>query len=484
MSHRGGVLGWPEPLPPAAKYAFVYLFAQAEFGLLCPVSVTDTSTHLLRRFGDDALRERLVPRMLEQDLEALWKGTQFITEKAGGSDVGALETVARRDGEAWRLYGEKWFCSHADADVALLLARPEGAPAGTRGLALFAMPWRTDDGRRNAYRIARLKDKLGTRSMASGEILLEGALAWPVGALDRGFKQMLEQVNLSRLSHGVRAAGLMRRCLNEARVVARHRRVFGRALIELPLLRRQLLKLLLPTEQALSMAFFAAEAMGAANAGAANGGDAHAARRLRMLTPLLKLRACRDNLRVASGAMEVRGGNGYIEDWVNARLVRDSQLGVIWEGTSNIVALDAIQRAVGRERAHEALAESLRERLSAAPELPPTLRGALDDALGRALAFAEDAARGADGEPRVRQAAAGLYNAASAILLAWEGARSGAAGGDARRLLLARLVLAHRLAPHDPLAPTPQPWQAEAEALLLDDAPVPLAQAQQVVSQR
>ena len=109
-----------------------------------------------------------------------------------------------------------------------MLARPEGAPEGTRGLALFALPRRLEDGSRNSYRIVRLKDKLGTRSMASGEIRLEGAVAYPVGRLDQGLKQMMDQVNLSRLSHGVRAAAMMRRCVNEALAVARHRVAFGK----------------------------------------------------------------------------------------------------------------------------------------------------------------------------------------------------------------------------------------------------------------
>lgn len=247
--------------------------------------------------------------MLSPDLPTLWKGTQFMTEKAGGSDVGAIETIARHTDGAWHLHGEKWFCSHADADVALLLARPEGAASGTRGLGLFAMPRRLEDGSRNAYRVVRLKEKLGTRSMASGEIRLEGAFAWLVGRVDAGIKQMLEQVNLSRLSHGVRAAAMMRRCVNEALTVARHRAAFGREIIDYPLMRRQLMKLIVPTEQALSMAMAAADAMGRAQAG-----SAEAERELRILTPLLKLRACRDNIGVATGAMEVRGGNGYIED--------------------------------------------------------------------------------------------------------------------------------------------------------------------------
>src|SRR6202030_2600009 len=211
MSHRRGALGMDRPLPAVAKYALQYLFVQAEFGLMCPISVTDTSIHLIRKFASAELQDYLLPKMLSGDVATMWKGTQFMTEKAGGSDVGAIETVARQENGSWRLHGEKWFCSHADADVALLLARPEGAAKGTGGLALFAMPRRCRDGRRNVYRIVRLKDRLGTRSMASGEIRLEGAQAYLLGERENGFKQMLDQVNLSRLSHGVRAAALMPR---------------------------------------------------------------------------------------------------------------------------------------------------------------------------------------------------------------------------------------------------------------------------------
>src|SRR4029078_12859918 len=136
MSHRAGTLGMNRPLPAVAKYALQYLFVQAEFGLMCPISVTDTSIHLIRKFASPELRDYLLPKMLSGDLATMWKGTQFMTEKAGGSDIRRVETVARNEGGTWRLHSEKCFCSHADADVALILARPEGAPAGTKGLAL------------------------------------------------------------------------------------------------------------------------------------------------------------------------------------------------------------------------------------------------------------------------------------------------------------------------------------------------------------
>jgi hypothetical protein len=295
-----------------------------------------------------------------------------------------------------------------------------------------------------------------------------------VGDVSRGFKQMMEQVNLSRLSHGVRAAAMMRRCLNEALAAARGRSAFGQRVVEHPLMRRQLMKLMVPTEQALSMALFTADAMGRANAG-----SAEAELLLRLLTPLLKFRACRDNIAVATGAMEARGGNGYIEEWVTARLVRDAHIGVLWEGTSNIIALDAIGRAVGKAGAHRALAQRLSERLAQAPGVPAEHRARLGTALDRAIGFAETVARDPAAEPLSSKAATALYNAVSAVLLAYEGVQD---ARDARRLLLSRMVLEHRLSADDPLALRDAQWEAPAIDLLLADAPVPLADAQALVA--
>jgi alkylation response protein AidB-like acyl-CoA dehydrogenase len=468
MSHRAGTLDMDRPLPAVAKYALQYLFVQAEFGLMCPISVTDTSIHLIRKFASAELKDYLLPKMLSADAATQWKGTQFMTERAGGSDVGAIETTASCEDGVWRLYGDKWFCSHADADVALLLARPEGAPPGTKGLALFALPRRLEDGRRNTYRIVRLKDKLGTRSMASGEIRLEGAVAYLVGEADQGLKQMMEQVNLSRLSHGVRAAAMMRRCVNEAMVCARSRVAFGETIIEYPLLRRQLLKIAVPSEQALSMFLFAADAMDRANAG-----SKEAESTLRILTPLLKFRACRDNIPVATGAMEVRGGNGYIEEWVQPRLVRDAHIGVLWEGTSNINALDIVTRAVGKSRAHRTLAGELQKLLDAATPIPAAFRNRLRVALERTLVFAERVAAEPALEASARQAASGLYHVTSSILMIREAAQPEA---DARRALYARFVLEHRLSAQDPLEPSPGDWEREAAEIIFSERQVALAE--------
>ena len=474
MSRRPGVLGWKDKVPALAKYVFQYLFVQSEFGLMCPVSVTDTSALLIDRYADEATKAKILPRMLSQNMDEILKSAQFMTEKTGGSDVGNIELEARFEDGEWRLYGDKWFCSCADGDIALLLARPQGAVEGSAGLALFALPRRLDDGSRNRYRIVRLKEKLGSKSMASGEIVFEGAVAWPLGKVgagrNHGLKQMMDQVNMSRLSHGVRAAAMMRRCLNEAFAVARNRQAFGETIIDKPLLRRQLVKLMVPTEQALSMALFTARQLELSEAG-----DKAAENVLRILTPLVKFRTCRDNIRVATGAMEVRGGNGYIEDWVNAKLVRDAHLGVLWEGTSNINALDVTTRAIAKVGAHKALGETLDDIAGNTPEIPGQFRGALRNTAERAVAMAEQIAT-SDNETLARKASDALYHVASAVLLASEGARLGAAGGDARRLVLARMVLDHKLRPQDPLASNED--DSAAVDALLDDAPVSLETAQ------
>jgi len=471
LSHEPGVLGWPGKLPPLAKYAFNYLFVQAEFGLLCPVNLTESAAVLLDRFGDATLKARYLAGMRSQDPDLLLRAAQFMTEKAGGSDVGAAELQAVPDGDQWRLWGEKWFCSNADAEVAVLLARPEGAVAGGRGLALFFMPRMLPDGTRNHYRVVRLKDKLGSKSMASGEIVFEGAVAWPLGALDQGLKQMLVMVNSSRLSHAARAAGMMRRCLNEAFQATRHRNAFGTAIIEHPLMRRQLMKLLVPTEQALSTLLYTADIAGRAET------DRGARQILRLMTPVVKYRACRDNIRVATGALEARGGNGYIEDWVTARLVRDAHLGVIWEGTSNINALDVVRRAIGKEKAQIDLGAELTARLDGTPGMPGQFRTRLETALARAIGFAETIAAAPEHERFSRAAASALYHATSAVLLATEGLRLGQAGGDASRLLLARFVLEHRLATPQPFSLEGAAWEEAAITRLLGTEPVPLGTA-------
>ncbi|MVW80857.1 acyl-CoA dehydrogenase family protein [Bordetella sp. 02P26C-1] len=440
ISHRDDMFGWHGAMPPLAKYALTYVFVQSEFGLCCPVSMTDSLTRTLKKFGDPALVERYLPHLTTLDFEDLYQGAMFMTEQAAGSDIAATETMAyAQDDGTWRLHGDKWFCSNADAELAMVLARTENGQPGLKGVSLFLLPKTLDDGQHNHYRILRLKDKLGTRSMASGEIKLEGAVAYLVGEPGRGFVQMADMVNNSRLSNGVRAAGLMRRAVFEAEYVAHHRLAFGKRLADMSLMQRQLDKLRVPAEQARSMVCQTAQALRRSDAG-----EAGAYALLRILTPLIKFRACRDARKVTGDGMEVRGGCGYIEEWIEPRLVRDSHLGSIWEGTSNIVALDVI-RAIRREGALPALQQQ-GEALLSACSADETTR-ALEHSLSRACALADYVTQTGD-DAQARSVASALYHCFSACAMYWEATQT----NDEERARLARLVLKHRLQPRDPLA--------------------------------
>ena len=477
LSIRKGIMGWPDKYPAVAKHAFTFLFNQAEFGMGCPINVTDGCAKLLNNFGSEALKARYLDGLTQTDMSKLTQGGQFMTEKEGGSDVGTLTTTAVQEGDHWRLHGEKWFCSNADAEVVMLLARPEGAGPGTRGVGLFLMPRRLEDRSQNHYRIVRLKDKLGTRSMASGEIKLEGAIAYAVGKLDRGFVQMAEMVNSSRLSNGVKSTALMRRAYHDAMTVARNRVVFGQRIIDLPLARRQLMKIMLPTEQALSMSFLTADALDRAEAGSQD-----AAALLRILTPTLKFRATRDARKVCGDALEMRGGIGYIEEFATARLLRDAHLGSIWEGTGNIVAIDALKRAVGRHGADAALAADLHARLDDSANVPLAWRNRLRELTDRAIGFAREVASKSDNEGDARRTTSLLYHVASAVALAWEGGRIHEMRGDAKRLLLSRMVIDHRVATNDPFRLAENATQRTITEHLLGERAVGMAEVGELLA--
>ncbi len=443
MSHRSGVLGWHEPLPPVAKYALTMLFVQAEFGLCCPVSMTDSLARTLRKFGQPELIERVLPEVTSTDFDRMQQGAMFMTEQAAGSDVAGTITRAEEQADgSWSLYGDKWFCSNPDAGYAMVLARSEDV-AGLRGISLFLLPRRLENGAFNHYRVLRLKDKLGTRSMASGEIRLEGAKAWLVGERGRGFNHMTDMINNSRLSNGVRAAGLMQRAVSEALYVAQERQAFGRILQQLPLMQKQLLKLIVPTEQARTMVYQTAHVLARADQG-----EEQAKKLLRIMTPLIKFRACRDARRVCGDAMEVRGGCGYIEEWVEPRLLRDSHLGSIWEGTSNIVALD-VMRAIERQHCLEDLQSHVHQLLADGTPSVAELRVLQDEAVKKAFSLARFAVENKR-EDLARQVASALYNVVTLAALRWESKKEGLE----QRAQIADLVLLHRLTVKDPLLNT------------------------------
>jgi len=364
-SHHEGALGWPGRVPQPVKFALGYLGMQAEAGVFCPVSMTDALARVLERYGSESLRRRFLPGLTALTMAELQQGAMFLTEKQGGSDVGLTTTVAKPriavgDGfqPEWELWGEKWFCSNVSAEIILTLARPEGAPPGTRGLGLFLVPRTLEDGTRNAYTINRLKDKLGTRSLATGEVTLQGTQAYQVGALDRGFVQMTEMINLTRIWAAIGSLAAMRRSYLEAVVHTRGRIAFGRPLADHPLMRRQLVDLLVEIEGCAALAFETAAILERVD----RHGVEEDRRLLRIMTPLCKYYIPKRSEHVTLEALEMRGGNGYVEDWVNPRLLRDTIVNVIWEGSSNVIVLD-VARAVRREGAASALFGMLHQRL-------------------------------------------------------------------------------------------------------------------------
>jgi alkylation response protein AidB-like acyl-CoA dehydrogenase len=334
-AHLPGWRGLTTPAPRALISAMSYLLTQADQAVTgCPVGMMDAMARCLTR-NDADLARRFVPRIADGSGNYM-RSAMFLTEKAGGSDVGANETEARRaeDG-TWRLSGEKWFASCPHSELILVMARPQGAVAGPKGLALFLMPRVLSDGTRNSFVIHRLKEKFGTRAMASGEVGLRDAFAWQVGAIDKGMRQMMDMVSLTRVGIAAATAGAMRRNTYEALTYTRHRHAFGAALDKHPMMRDSLADLVVDSTAALTAAIGVAEMLDRADAG-----NSEAQSVLRLLTPLYKLYGTERARICATDAMEIRGGNGFVEDWPEPRILRDVYVHAIWEGSGNVISLD------------------------------------------------------------------------------------------------------------------------------------------------
>ncbi len=338
--------------------ALCYLFAPSTATYLCPVAMTDGAARVLLDAGD--VHQQTFAHLISRDPAQAWTSGQWMTERQGGSDVGSNAVVARREGDYWRLFGQKFFCSNIGSEVALALARPEGGRDGTRGLALFVVPRDLPDATRNAYRIDRLKDKLGTRAMATGEVTLDGATAQLVGEVDRGFAQMTAMLNITRLHNAITAAALMRRGWMAASAYARQRVAFGRRLDEHPLHQQVLSDMAAEADGALFLTMRMAQLLGRIEQRQA--GDEERAL-FRVGIALAKLYTGKQAVAVVSEAIECFGGQGYMEDTGLPRLLRDAQVLPIWEGTTSVLALDAL-RVLAKVEAREAVAAEL-QRLDA-----------------------------------------------------------------------------------------------------------------------
>lgn len=319
-----------------------YYFAQTEPGLFCPICMTDALGRVLESHPSHPMAQEALKHIGSKNLEDLWQGAMFLTEIQGGSDVGANLCTAENIQGKWFLSGDKWFCSNADAKAILALARMPGAEGelnkGTRGLGLFLILRDHPQNNSKTWHTHRLKNKLGVRSMASGEITFNKTEAYLIGGANEGFKIMTEMVNMSRIYNSVASIAIVRRALMEAYAFGSQRKAFGSLLSNLPLWRSCIADLAAEHIGHLLLTF---EAI--INLDKADQGDHAAEQIVRTLTPLTKATTGKLAVFAASEAMELIGGNAYIEEHILPRLLRDAQVMPIWEGTTNIQSLDFLR---------------------------------------------------------------------------------------------------------------------------------------------
>jgi alkylation response protein AidB-like acyl-CoA dehydrogenase len=302
--------------------------------------MTDGAARTLLTSGNQMLIDRAVPHLITRDPNEFWTAGQWMTELTGGSDVGLSETVAIEESGGFRLYGRKWFTSAVTSQIALTLARPEGNPPGGRGLALFYIETRDEQGRPRNIEINRLKDKLGTRKVPTAELTMAGTPAQLVKGTTDGVRNIAPLLNITRLWNGISAVALMRRGLALTSDYARKRVAFGAPLSEKPLHRDTLAGLEAEAEAAFHLAFYVAGLTGRSETGEITEDETLL---LRLLTPVMKLTTGKQAVTVASEVLEMFGGAGYVEDTGLPMLLRDSQVLPIWEGTTNVLSLDTLR---------------------------------------------------------------------------------------------------------------------------------------------
>ena len=363
------------------QFSLVYLVDSAWHVYSCPLAMTDGAARTLLASKNQALIERALPRLTSRDPDQAWTSGQWMTERTGGSDVAICETVARADGESWRLHGTKWFSSATTSQMALTLGRPEGNPPGGSGLALFYVEMLRPDGSINNIQVNRLKEKLGTRMVPTAELTLDGAVAIPVIGLKDGIKNITPMLSITRTWNAIGAISGMRHGLALAKDYAHRRVAFGAPLAEKRLHVDTLAMLEAEYEGAFLLAFRAVELIGKDEAGELG---EHEAALLRLLTPIVKLTTAKQAVAVASEVLEAFGGAGYIEDTGLPRLLRDSQVLPIWEGTTNVLSLDLL-RALAKLGTLDPIAREVHESVAGAD---PALKVPAETAL-RAVEHAQ-----------------------------------------------------------------------------------------------
>ena len=341
------------------QFARLYLFAPSSALYSCPLAMTDGAARFLEVHGDETVQP-VFAHLTSRDPNEFWTSGQWMTERTGGSDVGTTSTIAAcEEGDTYSLYGSKWFTSATTSQVAMTLARIEGSPAGSHGLSVFLINLRGNDGKLRNIQIERLKDKLGTRALPTAELKLDGTPAQLVGGAGDGVRKIATLFNITRVYNAVAGVAGMRRAIALASDYARQRRAFGKPLIEHPLHVETLAEMQLELRAAFLLAFRVVELLGKDECDDATESESQL---LRFLIPVVKLYTAKQAIGVASEALEAFGGAGYVEDTGIPRLLRDAQVLSIWEGTTNILSLDAL-RAMERSDVLGVWAADVKSRL-------------------------------------------------------------------------------------------------------------------------
>ena len=346
------------------QFVRAYLLDRVTHTYNCPLAMTDGTTRTLLSHGNEAIRERALPNLLERTPGKAWTAGQWMTERTGGSDVGISETRAVKTEDGWRLYGTKWFTSATTSEIALTLARPEGNPAGGKGLALFYIEQRNKEGKLQGIRVNRLKEKLGTWMLPTAELTLDGVPAIPVAGLSNGIRNISPLLNVTRTWNSVCAVASMRHGIRLAKDYATKRVAFGRPLSEQPLHVDTLAGMQAEFEAAFHLTFAQVRLLGKSDCGATTESEEKA---LRLLFPLVKLSTARMAVANATESLEAFGGAGYVEDTGLPQLLRDTQVLAIWEGTTNVLSLDGL-RAIAREDALPSFLEMMSSLLDGTQE--------------------------------------------------------------------------------------------------------------------
>jgi len=326
-------------------------------GLTCPYVISLATAVALDKHGDRDLKARFLPPLLRRD-DSVWQGATWMTEIKGGSDLGAnVETIARPAGDRWLLTGDKYFASNAGADLAVVAARPEDAPPGVRGLALFVLPKHRDDGALN-YTVRRLKDKVATRSVPTGEVELRSSEAWLLGARDRGVYLILEVLNLSRAANALGSVAIAQRAIAEAADFARGRVAFGKPVFDHPLLRKQFAGHVDTLQDAFALAWESMSRLDEVWRQKPPYSDRY--QFFRLVAHLAKYWTSDVAPQIARWAMEVHGALGVLAEFPVERWFREAMVLTIWEGTSHRQILDGLE-VMERKGAHRLLFDRLRE---------------------------------------------------------------------------------------------------------------------------